>query len=339
MVGVVDEAPVVTPAPAAKPERAPELALTTAAPPKVTAPAKSTGGRSAAKKAATPAKPAAKPAARSAAAAKSPAAKKTAPAAKKAAAKSPAKKAAARRVAVRRTPALRASSRPHHRSRWCGRGVSSMHLSGMSAPLPPDFYDRDPALVARELLGMQLLVRDVSGRRLRATIVETEAYLGPHDPACHAVSGRTRRTMHLHGPPGRAYVYRIYGMHWCLNAVTLPEGVGSAVLLRAVEPIDALDVIRARRPAARRDRDLTNGPGKLCAAYDISGAHDGTSLQHGAVRIVQGVAVSDDAVSVSPRIGITRAADWPLRFFVAGNPYVSATPAPFVVTRYTPHTP
>ncbi|MBC7840800.1 MAG: DNA-3-methyladenine glycosylase [Gemmatimonadaceae bacterium] len=206
----------------------------------------------------------------------------------------------------------------------------------MSAALPRPFYDRDPALVARDLLGMQLVVRDADGDVQRARIVETEAYLGPEDPACHAVVGRTKRTEHLHGPPGTAYVYRIYGMHWCLNAVTLPEGVGSAVLLRAVEPLGDLRPLERRRPAARRTRDLTNGPGKLCAAYGITGAHDGGSLLRGAVRIVKGTVVADNAVAVSPRIGISRAADWPLRFFVADNPFVSATPSRFAVTPFTP---
>ncbi len=206
----------------------------------------------------------------------------------------------------------------------------------MSAALPRTFYDRDPARVARELLGMRLAVRGADGHLRESRIVETEAYLGPHDPACHAVAGRTRRTEHLHGPPGTAYVYRIYGMHWCLNAVTLPDGIGSAVLLRAVEPIGDLAALRRERPAARRDRDLTNGPGKLCAAYGITGDHDGTSLQRGVVRILRGDLVPDADVLVSPRIGITRAADWPLRFFEAGNPFVSATPRPFVVTPYRP---
>jgi DNA-3-methyladenine glycosylase len=206
----------------------------------------------------------------------------------------------------------------------------------MSPVLPRLFYDRDPALVARELLGMHLVVHDPDGTVFRARIVETEAYLGPHDPACHAAAGLTKRTEHLHGPPGVAYVYRIYGMHWCVNAVTLAEGVGSAVLLRAVEPLGDSSVLHQRRPAARRERDLTNGPGKLCAAYGITDAENGTSLQRGRVRIERGDVVPDSLVVVSPRIGITRAADWPLRFFLAGNPFVSATPKPFVVTPYTP---
>ena len=206
----------------------------------------------------------------------------------------------------------------------------------MTTALSRHFYNRDPALVARELLGMHLAVRTTRGGVQLARIVETEAYLGPHDPACHAVVGRTRWTWHLHGPPGTAYVYRIYGMHWCLNAVTLPDGIGSAVLLRGVEPIGDLRRLQRRRVAARRDRDLTNGPGKLCAAYGITDAQDGTSLQTGAVRIVRAAGVADAEVLVSPRIGITRAADWPLRFFVAGNPFVSATPSRFAVTPYSP---
>lgn len=202
--------------------------------------------------------------------------------------------------------------------------------------LPATFYDRDPALVARELLGMHLAVTRPDGSMLCARIVETEAYLGPNDPACHAVAGRTARTEHLHGPPGRAYVYRIYGMHWCLNAVTLADGIGSAVLLRAVEPLGDVAPLRMRRLAARRDRDLTNGPGKLCAAYDITRAMDGTSLQSGPIQIRHTDGVPDAQVRVSPRIGITRAADWPLRFLVAGNPFVSATPRLFAVTPYSP---
>jgi DNA-3-methyladenine glycosylase len=208
-------------------------------------------------------------------------------------------------------------------------------IHAMPSPLARSFYNRDPARVARELLGMHLTVCGADGVTRASRIVETEAYLGPHDPACHAVAGLTRRTQHLHGPPGMAYVYRIYGMHWCVNAVTLAKGIGSAVLLRAVEPIGELDALKQRRPAARRDRDLTNGPGKLCAAYDITGALDGTSLSRGPLRILRGADVADDAVRVSPRIGITRAADWPLRFFIADSPFVSATPSRFVVTPYS----
>ena len=153
-------------------------------------------------------------------------------------------------------------------------------------------------------------------------IVEVEAYLGPDDPACHAVAGRTERTWHLHGPPGIAYVYFIYGVHWCFNAVTREEGHGSAVLVRAVEPVAGLELMQRRR-AVRRIADLTNGPGKLCQALGITGALDGVPLDRRPLRILEGDAVPDSDIQVTSRIGITRAADWPLRWLIRGNPYVS----------------
>jgi len=213
-------------------------------------------------------------------------------------------------------------------------------------PYAPAFYDRDPRLVARELLGAVLECRTPEGLA-SGRVVETEAYLGPHDPACHAVVGRTRRTWHLHGRPGIAYVYRIYGMHWCFNAVTLPEGVGSAVLVRALVPLDGLALMRARRGRPpddahpRRDRDLTNGPGKLCAALGITGALDGVPLDAAPLDAATlclraDAAYSDADVVVTPRIGITRAADWPLRYCVRGDPYVSRTPPDFYRRLYGP---
>src|SRR5690606_26608613 len=122
------------------------------------------------------------------------------------------------------------------------------------------------------MLGAVLECRTADGLA-RGRIVETEAYLGEHDAACHAAAGLTRRTEPLYGPPGVAYVYRIYGMHWCVNAVTRASGLPSAVLVRAVEPLDGVELMWARRPRARRDRDLTDGPGKLCAALGIGGEH------------------------------------------------------------------
>ena len=196
------------------------------------------------------------------------------------------------------------------------------------APFASAFYDRRTELVARELLGAVLECRTAAGVA-SGRIVETEAYLGPHDPACHAVVGLTERTRHLHGPPGIAYVYLIYGVYWCFNAVTEPAGVGAAVLVRAVEPLEGLDLMRSRRPAARRDRDLTNGPGKLCTALGIDGALSGRPLDAPPLRIVSGPPVADASVVVSPRIGITRAADWPLRYFVRESEYVSKTPRGF----------
>jgi len=188
--------------------------------------------------------------------------------------------------------------------------------------LPASFYDRPTELVARELLGAILEHRSDDGVA-SGRIVETEAYLGPDDPACHAVVGRTERTWHLHGPPGVAYVYFIYGVHWCFNAVTREEGHGSAVLVRALEPLTGLELMRQRRAGARRDVDLTNGPGKLCQALGIDGALDGTRLDRGPLRLMAGERVDHAQVEVTPRIGITRAAEWPLRWLLRENPYVS----------------
>jgi DNA-3-methyladenine glycosylase len=184
------------------------------------------------------------------------------------------------------------------------------------APLPPAFYDRDAAVVARDLLGA-VLRHETSEGVVSGRIVETEAYLGPHDPASHSAVGRTARTWHMFGPPGTAYVYFIYGMHWCVNAVTGADGYGAAVLIRAVEPIEGVSVMRARRPKARCDRDLANGPGKVCAALGITREHDGQPLTgETALTICAGEAVADERVAVGPRIGISKAVDWPARFLV-----------------------
>jgi DNA-3-methyladenine glycosylase len=200
-----------------------------------------------------------------------------------------------------------------------------------SASLPLSFYDRETEIVARELLGAILECRTADGVA-GGRIVETEAYLGEHDAACHAAAGETTRTRWLYGPPGVAYVYFIYGVHWCFNAVTRATGLPSAVLVRALEPVTGLELMRSRRASVRADRDLTNGPGKLCAALGISGTHNGLRLDRFPVRIRAGEAVSDADIMVSPRIGITRAADWPLRWYIAGNPYISKAPRGIVGT-------
>jgi DNA-3-methyladenine glycosylase len=188
------------------------------------------------------------------------------------------------------------------------------------------FFDRETEVVARELLGATLECRTpegvVSGR-----IVETEAYLGEHDAACHAAVGRTERTSPLYGRPGIAYVYFIYGVHWCINAVTRAEGLPSAVLIRALEPLRGVELMRERRRNPPSDRDLTNGPGKLCEALGIDGKMNWCSLQRGPVVIREGSAVPDRSVLVTPRIGIRKAADWPLRYIIKGNEFVSRVPA------------
>lgn len=188
--------------------------------------------------------------------------------------------------------------------------------------LPRGFFDRETEIVARELLGAVLQCRTREGTA-SGVIVETEAYLGEHDPACHAAVGRTSRTAPLYGLPGSAYVYFIYGMYWCVNAVTRAEGLPSAVLIRALEPLAGVDLMRTRRPRATRDTELCNGPGKLCLALGIGPEHNGLSLQRGPLTLRAGNDVHDSDVIVTPRIGITRAAEWPLRWLVRGNPNVS----------------
>ena len=212
------------------------------------------------------------------------------------------------------------------------RAALPARRAALGEPLAPAFYARDTEIVARELLGCVLECHSPEGVA-SGRIVETEAYLGEHDLACHAAAGRTTRTAPLYGPPGTSYVYFIYGVHWCFNAVTRDEGLPSAVLVRAIEPLTGIDIMRSRRRAARRDVDLTNGPGKLCAALGIDRAHNALPLQRPPVVVRAGERVPDSRVAITPRIGITRSADWPLRWIVADNPYVSRTPAGFLQLR------
>jgi DNA-3-methyladenine glycosylase len=187
------------------------------------------------------------------------------------------------------------------------------------APLPPAFYDRDAAAVARDLLGA-VLRHATSEGVVSGRIVETEAYLGPHDPASHSAVGRTARTWHMFAPPGTAYVYFIYGMHWCVNAVTGADGYGAAVLIRAVDPLEGVTLMRTRRLKARTDRELANGPGKVCAALGIAREHDGVPLTGASsLSIHAGDLVPDARVVVGPRIGISKAVEWPLRFRVRAD--------------------
>ncbi|PYP54273.1 MAG: DNA-3-methyladenine glycosylase [Gemmatimonadetes bacterium] len=188
--------------------------------------------------------------------------------------------------------------------------------------MPRAFYERETEVVARAMLGTVLECETDAGIA-SGIIVETEAYLGEHDLACHAAVGRTPRTEHLYGPPGISYVYFIYGMYWCFNAVTRSEGLPSAVLVRALEPLDGLALMHKRRPRIRNTVDLTNGPGKLCTALGITGSMSGKSLQRRPIVIREGEPVADDQIEVTARIGITKSADWPLRWLIRGNRYVS----------------
>lgn len=162
---------------------------------------------------------------------------------------------------------------------------------------------------------------EVGGRETAGRIVEVEAYVGPDDPACHAYGHRrTERTEPLYGRPGTAYVYFTYGMHWCLNAVTEPKGFPAAVLIRALEPLTGLDVMRRRRGK----EPLCQGPARLCEALGVTGALNRVSLQGGGpLRILEGTPVVKRDIMSGPRIGITQAIDWPLRFYLKNSPWVS----------------
>jgi DNA-3-methyladenine glycosylase len=181
----------------------------------------------------------------------------------------------------------------------------------------PDFYARPVLQVARDLIGCVVSHGDCAG-----VIVECEAY---HDsePACHAFVGLTPRTRTLFGPPGRAYVYRSYGIHALLNAVCEPEGVGAAVLIRALEPVVGIDLMRERRGVERVEA-LCSGPGKLTQALDVELSHNGSDLRSGPVALSpRRAAWRDVEVETSSRIGITKAVELPWRFTAVGNRFVS----------------
>lgn len=185
---------------------------------------------------------------------------------------------------------------------------ASATCDGRVQPLPLDFSARETSRVARALLGMHLVHLASDGPRV-GRIVETEAYLGPHDLACHTAKGRTARTEVMFGPPGHAYVYLVYGMHLCVNVVT---GQGAAVLIRALEPVG---------PLARCD-----GPGRLTRALGITKLHNGHPLDRAPLFLSEGVAVPPRHVSKSPRIGVDYAGEWaqaPLRFCDARSAHVS----------------
>jgi DNA-3-methyladenine glycosylase len=197
-------------------------------------------------------------------------------------------------------------------------------------PLDRAFFARNPQRVARELLG-KVLVRNAAPTRLAARIVEVEAYLGEQDPAAHAAAGRTLRNAVLFGPPGYAYVYFIYGNHYCLNVSCEPEGKAGGVLFRALEPLSGIDeMAHARGITLRGSRDLvklTRGPGRLSEAFGITRARDnGCDLTSASSSLW----IGEDGrhtgrVLLTPRIGITKAADRPLRYLLAGNPFVSGS--------------
>jgi DNA-3-methyladenine glycosylase len=191
-----------------------------------------------------------------------------------------------------------------------------------AATLPVAFFRRPTEVVAQDLLGM-VVVSTAGGELTTARIVETEAYLGYDDPASHGYRHRRNaRNQALFGPPGSWYVYLSYGMHWCANLVCQRTGLASAVLLRALEPLDGLDVMRRRRGGVP-DRELCSGPGKLCQALGITRELDGGRIARSEVMVHRPRSNEETTIAVTSRIGITKAADWPLRFVVAGSPWLS----------------
>ncbi|MGZ8399354.1 MAG: DNA-3-methyladenine glycosylase [Gemmatimonadales bacterium] len=191
-----------------------------------------------------------------------------------------------------------------------------------AATLPVAFFRRPAEVVAAELLGM-VVVSSVGGEVTEGRIVETEAYLGYDDPASHGyLHRRNARNEALFGPPGSWYVYLSYGMHWCANLVCQRPGRASAVLLRALEPLGGVEIMRRRRGGVT-DRELCSGPGKLTQALGITRDLDESGMLGSEVLVRRPAAIEQVAVTATPRIGITKAAHWPLRFCVAGSPWTS----------------
>jgi DNA-3-methyladenine glycosylase len=191
-----------------------------------------------------------------------------------------------------------------------------------AATLPVRFFARSADVVARELLG-SVMVSTEGGAVTAGRIVETEAYLGHDDPAAHGYLGRrNERNAAIFGPPGSWYVYLSYGMHWCANLVCAREGEAAAVLIRALEPLEGLDVMRERRNGVP-DHQLCAGPGRLCQALGITRALDSAMMRGSAVTVHRGRVARADVVTATPRVGISKAVDWPLRFVIHGSRWAS----------------
>jgi DNA-3-methyladenine glycosylase len=228
------------------------------------------------------------------------------------------------------TPGSRSHSRSHTRSR----------SHPLYRPVPAAFFAADTVAVARALLG-KLLVSETPAGRAVGRIVETEAYLCD-DAACHASRGETKRNRAMFGPPGRSYTYLIYGMYRCFNVVTGPAGLGEAVLIRALEPVEGLELMAMRR-GKREPKALCSGPGKLVIALGIADLPDGSDLRKGPLRVAEpastgggaegadasnaaareGKAEATAKIRVTTRIGISKDAHLPLRFYLEGSPWIS----------------
>ena len=190
--------------------------------------------------------------------------------------------------------------------------------------LPRSFYAQSTLQVARQLLGKYLVRRHPDGKTV-GRIVETEAYVGPHDLACHAAKGRTARTEVMFGPPGHAYVYFIYGVYYCLNIVTEEVGHASAVLIRALEPVEGIELMQQRR-GTQKLHSLASGPGKLCLAMAIDKTLNGVDMCRGNILYVEDRGEPRPKIVARPRIGVDYAGKWkdkPWRFLIRGSEFVS----------------
>jgi DNA-3-methyladenine glycosylase len=218
--------------------------------------------------------------------------------------------------------------------RMANFGEVGMNSLSRVTSLKVDFFNRDPRRVARGLLG-KLLIRKTPGGILAGRIVETEAYLGEDDPAAHSAAGRTTRNAVLFGPPGYAYVYFIYGNHYCLNVSCLPDGVAGGVLFRAFEPVIGIEQMAAARdvdlpeePGLRKIlslKKISSGPGRMAEAFGVTRERDN---EKNLMSPRSDLRLADDGyrvrrVIITPRIGIVKAAERPLRYFIAENPFVS----------------
>lgn len=183
------------------------------------------------------------------------------------------------------------------------------------------FYQKPTLEVAQSLLG-KTLVRRIGNRIVTGKIVETEGYIAASDAACHAYRGKTERNKHMFGDPGTIYVYFTYGCHFMLNVVTEPAGEAAAVLIRALEPLSGMDILMERR-GIQDTGSLANGPGKLTAAFGIDRSLSGESLQSDAIYIADAPEVSGTQIAISTRVGITKSAELPWRFFIKENAFVS----------------
>jgi len=196
--------------------------------------------------------------------------------------------------------------------------------------LSRSFYDRDPREVSRDLLG-KVLVRRNRKKILAGRIVEVEAYLGEDDPAAHSAAGRTARNAVLFGPPGYAYIYFIYGNHYCLNVSCLPDGIAGGILFRALEPLEGMDeMARLRGVSVDKPsnlRKLTSGPGRLAEAFGITRKRDNEKdlTDASSDLFIAEDGYRPDRILVTPRIGISKAAERPLRYIIAGNAFVSGS--------------